>query len=1307
MALLDGLSSAAKGSTVTITLDMTLLLALPSVVADDYFSKAGNIRKVKVVYKSTEDHQKVDLVFDATQSLPEAQMTFSIHARDNFYLAEIILMDFDNGYFPVASQDLSPEFNISIAAPVASWHLSYTPSGSLVGTVPTDSDTYANGSRAFVKGNTGSLAVDNREFLGWSDNPDNSGYLYPAGFKAYMGGDLTLYPIWTESPTVASEFEYKNTANTPVKLVHSELGATIYGIGREFTVLETTTLSHVSFRVDKIGLPSFVLNAQIWNSDFNAITGSDNFVDVASLPGSVTDIVFTFNQENTVKLPAGKYYIVITAFNIYQADDLNNIRMHFSSNSPGSRLLLDEENGVSNDYGDGWDYTLYKNPTIIPSALYNFEADPVVDAYENKAVVSLLGSAAKSSITPPVYFGSDFGSLALNKSPDALKSVYPSNIYTGGDFTFECWIYSADYSSQEGSFTTTIAHLNTNGGPGGIHIQTRNGGYIAIDNGLESGSMTANPVLTSGQWDKISVEKIDSFLLVHVNGQVVLTAAAQSYPSCNELLLGQYMESADRNVVGNFMGNLDDVRFTDGRGLYVNSYIYNNWMVTSPMYVETRVAYSTSSGSITDLGFFNGPYTQGISFSPTSTGLLEKIVVPASAGAPGINASGTVTVRMFNSYEDIRNANFFVESNQVDMSTISQYPSGLQELTFTFPNTSTLNASSTYYAMFIFSDVGSGLHTKGDTGSGDVNYSYVVNNTTENFSGYNIEASVYVTQPLPTYTVTYNANGATSGTVPADGSAVFADSFTVSDNTGSLAQEGYAIANWNSAADGSGQTYYMGSSYQLFNNLTLYAQWQPSFSITYDANGATSGTVPVDTNAYINNGAIIYLQDNVGSLAKDGYVFMGWWPAIDGGGNYYNSQTGIQVTEATTFYAQWQVAYTLTYDADGADGGSVPVDSNLYGPGVQTHLLGNTGSLTKTGYAFAGWIIQDVLDPSSGLYVGTTYQPGHYVNVFSNITIYAKWLPTYTIAYDANGADSGTAPVDTNKYISGQRSLILGNTGSLSLSHYIFDGWNTSPDGSGTNYGAGSRPVMSSNLTLYAKWAYGYTVTYDANGAESGTVPVDTQAYLYSQNATVRDNVGSLTKTNYWFTGWLGSINGGTPFATLIGGGVTMTGDLILSAGWKAYYSITYDSYGADSGTVPDTTYYRPVPSYITTTISGNVGNLTKAGYVFAGWSVNKDSYRATHPVGSNFLANHSVYLYPVWLPVFTLSFDSSSADSGTVPVDELHTYATTVDVASVGNPGSLVKDGFTFAGWGWSPDGSPVTSFGIYGNTILYALWV
>jgi hypothetical protein len=47
--------------------------------------------------------------------------------------------------------------------------------------------------------------------------------------------------------------------------------------------------------------------------------------------------------------------------------------------------------------------------------------------------------------------------------------------------------------------------------------------------------------------------------------------------------------------------------------------------------------------------------------------------------------------------------------------------------------------------------------------------------------------------------------------------------------------------------------------------------------------------------------------------------------------------------------------YSVTYDANGADSGAVPVDSNLYYSDDTVTVLGNPGGLTKAGYTFGGW----------------------------------------------------------------------------------------------------------------------------------------------------------------------------------------------------------------------------------------------------------------------------------------------------------------------------------------------------------------
>jgi hypothetical protein len=81
------------------------------------------------------------------------------------------------------------------------------------------------------------------------------------------------------------------------------------------------------------------------------------------------------------------------------------------------------------------------------------------------------------------------------------------------------------------------------------------------------------------------------------------------------------------------------------------------------------------------------------------------------------------------------------------------------------------------------------------------------------------------TSPSDTYTITYNENGATGGSVPVDSNEYESgETVTVLDNTGSLVKTEYAFDCWNTKADGSGipeaasSTFTMGSA-----DVTLYA----------------------------------------------------------------------------------------------------------------------------------------------------------------------------------------------------------------------------------------------------------------------------------------------------------------------------------------------------------------------------------------------------------------------------------------------------------------------------------------------------
>lgn len=102
----------------------------------------------------------------------------------------------------------------------------------------------------------------------------------------------------------------------------------------------------------------------------------------------------------------------------------------------------------------------------------------------------------------------------------------------------------------------------------------------------------------------------------------------------------------------------------------------------------------------------------------------------------------------------------------------------------------------------------------------------------------------------------------------------------------------------------------------------------------------------------------------------------------------------------------------------------------------------------------------------------------------------------YTITYNANsgyvgsvaqtGITTGSEPTSPAQ-ISGTTYTVLG-PGNLARQGFTFDGWNTSQDGTGTNFSVGSTFSLTSNRTLYAKWSIPKSARLIGNGGSIKTV---------------------------------------------------------------------------------------------------------------------------------------------------------------------------------------------------------------------------
>jgi uncharacterized protein (TIGR02145 family)/uncharacterized repeat protein (TIGR02543 family) len=455
------------------------------------------------------------------------------------------------------------------------------------------------------------------------------------------------------------------------------------------------------------------------------------------------------------------------------------------------------------------------------------------------------------------------------------------------------------------------------------------------------------------------------------------------------------------------------------------------------------------------------------------------------------------------------------------------------------------------------------------------------------------------------------------------------------------------------------------------------------YSVTYNDNGSTSGSVPTDDITYANSESVT-VKLNSGSLVRSGYTFAGWNTAANGSGTARAANTTFTMGNAdVTLFAQWTAipTYTITYNGNGSNGGSAPVDINTYVQGVSV-TVAPVGTLTRSGYTFAGW---NTAANGSGTAraANTTFTMGN-----ADVTLFAQWtaIPTYTVTYNGNGSNGGSAPSDNNRYVQGATVTVA--TGSPTRSGYTFAGWNTAANGNGTAYNSGATFLMgNANVTLFAQWNAipTYTVTYNGNTTDAtGNVPSDNNQYV--QGTTVTVAAGSPTRSGYTFVAWNTAANGS---GTVRNAGTTFpmgNANVTLYAQWNALptYTVTYMAEGG-SGAVPVDTRRYTANSNVTVL----TGGLTKTAFVFDGWSRTQKYKASDSPVTSFSIGNQDVVLYARWV---VIDYDGNKYDA--VTIGSQTWLVQNLKVTRLRN-GGAINNAITTEQWVWRGDqGLPAYSW-------------
>ena len=479
----------------------------------------------------------------------------------------------------------------------------------------------------------------------------------------------------------------------------------------------------------------------------------------------------------------------------------------------------------------------------------------------------------------------------------------------------------------------------------------------------------------------------------------------------------------------------------------------------------------------------------------------------------------------------------------------------------------------------------------------------------------------------------------------------------------------YAFTGWYTAPIEGIRVGGAGDNFAVKVDVTLYAQWTSGVTIYYYANEGSMSQL----SETVLVGSSVMLPEPT----RTGYTFYGWYnrqgEKVGVAGDIHTADGGtvFQHGLIEILRAEWRLNVTVLFSV-GSGGAPIvsittPAESSITLPAP-----------TRKGYTFSGWYTTLTGGTKAGN-AGDSYVIP--LNAVATTTLYARWIPgEVTLTYDANGGS-----------ISPQYETTLAET-SVTLpapnrNGYVFDGWHTAPSGGTRVGGAGDSFVVKADVTLYAQWASGVTVTYDANG---GSISPQYETTLAETSVTLP----APNRNGYVFDGWHTAPSGGTRVGGA-GDSFVVEVDVTLYAHWRAGVTVTYNANGGNVSpqyetTLAETSVTLPAPN--------------RNGYVFDGWHTAPSGGTRVGGAGDSFMVEVDVTLYAWWSPgEVTLTYNPNG---GIVSLP----HETVLAESCVTLPAPF-RNGYFFNGWYTAPSGGTRVGgagdiFVVEADVMLYAQW-
>ena len=319
------------------------------------------------------------------------------------------------------------------------------------------------------------------------------------------------------------------------------------------------------------------------------------------------------------------------------------------------------------------------------------------------------------------------------------------------------------------------------------------------------------------------------------------------------------------------------------------------------------------------------------------------------------------------------------------------------------------------------------------------------------------------------------------------------------------------------------------------------------------------------------------------------------------------------------------------------------------------------------------------------------------------------------LIYDGNANTGGTSPA-TVVDIEGASVTIIG-LGTLVREDYAFTSWNTSSDGSGTDYIAGATIVLTAgNITLYANWTRTHaTIYYHPNGTDNVTASILERHVVGEVITTPSEDSFDWAKHNFIANGWNSISEGGGIAYPSNNTFIMPNHDVRLYLQWiRISCTITFDPQivGRDSHS-----YDVPI-SYVNYNVSLDAIN-TEVTKLLTHWTDHADG--SGNSYFSSSLSMWSINIvnpktektfYGQWADILKVIYDGNGHTSGEMPYSRNYSYTKDYPIQKLVSSSLYRKSNFMFSHWCTTADGLGVdynaSDYFTSGTTdvTLYAIW-